>query len=62
MALEPNFFYFEPAFVNKNARLLTFSVETVLMEKYRPGKNQSHRLDLPTQQQVDSQHDKAEAT
>ena len=41
-------FYFEPAFVNKNVRLMTVSVETVLMEKYRPGKNQSHRLDLPT--------------
>lgn len=41
-------FYFEPAFVNKNARLMTVSVETVLMEKYRPGKNQSHCLDLPT--------------
>ena len=56
---------FEPALVNKNERLLTVSVETVLMAKYRPSKNQSQRFDLPqgylASQQVESQNDKAEA-
>ena len=51
--------------MNKNDRLLTVSVETVLMTKYRPSKNQSQRLDLPqgylVTQQVESQNDKAEA-
>ena len=51
--------------MNKNERLLTVSVETVLMAKYRPSKNQSQRFDLPqgylASQQVESQNDKAEA-
>ena len=51
--------------MNKNERRLTVSVETVLMAKYRPSKNQSQRLDLPqgylATKQVESQNDKAEA-
>ena len=51
--------------MNKNERRLTVSVETVLMAKYRPSKNQSQRLDLPqgylATQQVESQNDKAKA-
>ena len=51
--------------MNKNSRLMTVSVGTVLMAKYEPSKNQSQRLDLPqgylATQQVESQNDKAEA-
>ena len=37
--------YFDLPFVNKNASLMTVSVETVLMAKYRSGKNQFQRSD-----------------
>ena len=44
---------------------MTVSVETVLMAKKRPGKNQSQRLDFLQSylaiKQVDSQNDLAEA-
>ena len=36
-----------PGFENKNTQLLAISVETVLMGKSRPRKNQSERSDLP---------------
>lgn len=53
MALVPNFFYFEFAgFREQNTRLMTVSVETVLMARFGPSKtNQNARffLGLPWQ-------------
>ena len=47
MALGPNLFNLNlPAFSTKKTWLVTVSVETVRMAKYRPSKSQSGRLEL----------------